>query len=88
MTKINNVNIVGLQTITEMKNNVDSLHVKRAFSQSQFTKHILNRVNKLGLIPGQPKVMEYLEFYSGCLQSDLCEAWILKNQHFMAFKYK
>ena len=35
------------------------------------------RIKELNLLPGQPKVMEYLELHERCQQSDICAAWDL-----------
>ncbi|MCD7735375.1 MAG: MarR family winged helix-turn-helix transcriptional regulator, partial [Lachnospiraceae bacterium] len=53
------------------------LHVRIALTKGQFSKYILRKAKELGLLPGQPHILEYLETNDGCSQSEICEAWDL-----------
>lgn len=56
---------------------MNSLHFKMNVGQGQFTRHVLGNAKNLGLLPGQPKVLEFVESHHGCQQSDICDAWDL-----------
>ena len=56
---------------------MNSLHVKMNVSQGQFSRHVHGNAKTLGLLPGQPKILEYVEKHQGCQQSEICEAWDL-----------
>ncbi|MCD8014884.1 MAG: MarR family transcriptional regulator [Lachnospiraceae bacterium] len=56
---------------------MDSLHVRIALIKGQFSKFILRRARQMGLLRGQPHILEYLATNDGCSQSEVCEAWDL-----------
>lgn len=56
---------------------MNSVHVRIALAKGQFSKCILRKAKELGLLPGQPHILEYLETNDGCSQSDICDAWDL-----------
>ncbi len=56
---------------------MDSLHVRIALTKGQFSKYILRKARKIGLLRGQPHILEYLATNDGCSQTEVCEAWDL-----------
>ncbi|MCC8065499.1 MAG: MarR family winged helix-turn-helix transcriptional regulator [Clostridiales bacterium] len=56
---------------------MDGLHIRIALTKGQFSKYILRKAKELGLLPGQPHILEYLRTNDGCTQSEVCEAWDL-----------
>lgn len=53
------------------------LHIRMSITQGQFAKHILAKAKEEELLPGQPKIMEYLEHHDGCTQAEICGVWDL-----------
>ncbi|MBU3110115.1 MarR family winged helix-turn-helix transcriptional regulator [Clostridium lacusfryxellense] len=41
-------------------------------------KKILEQTNTLGLSPGQPKILEFLEYHNGCEQKEIAQACEIK----------
>ncbi len=56
---------------------MDGLHVQIALAKGQFSNSILRRAKEIGLLPGQPHILEYLLTNNGSTQKDVCEAWDL-----------
>lgn len=46
-------------------------------TQSAFGKRVMQKAQSAGLLPGQPKVLEYVIAHENCTQADICEAWDL-----------
>ena len=55
-----------------MKN---QLHVKMAVAHSYFRRCVMESSAFAGLLPGQPKVLEYLATHPGCTPKDIGTAW-------------
>lgn len=53
------------------------LHVQMCITQGRFSQEVRRAASGLGLLPGQPKVLEYLYEHDGCTQADIGEAWLL-----------
>lgn len=53
------------------------LHIRMAVGQGQINKLIQQKNKEIGLLPGQAKILEYINDYDGCSQNDLCDAWDL-----------
>lgn len=53
----------------------NQLHVKMAVAQSYFRRCIMEGSMICGLLPGQPKVLEYLATHPGCTPKDVRTAW-------------
>lgn len=51
------------------------LHVKMAVAHSYFRQSIMDSSAIAGLLPGQPKVLEYLATHPGCTPKDIRLAW-------------
>lgn len=56
---------------------MDGLHIRIALTKGQFSKYILRKAKELGLLQGQPHILEYLRTNNGCSQTDVCDAWDL-----------
>lgn len=48
-----------------------SFHYLIMINQALFQKKVLNKLIKMGLTPGQPKVLDYLSTYNGSMQKDI-----------------
>jgi len=44
-------------------------------TQLAFGKTVRQTAQSIGLLPGQPKVLEYVLHHENCTQADICEAW-------------
>lgn len=53
------------------------LHIRMAVGQGQINKLVQQKNKEIGLLPGQAKILEYINDYDGCSQNDLCDAWDL-----------
>ncbi len=62
---------------SERKECMEGLHVQIALTKGQFSNKILKKAKEIGLLPGQPHILEYLCTNDGCTQRDVCEAWDL-----------
>lgn len=48
-----------------------SFHYLIMINQALFQKKVLNKLMKMGLTPGQPKVLDYLSIYNGSMQKNI-----------------
>ena len=53
------------------------LHIQMCLTQGRFSQQVRRAANGVDLLPGQPKVLEYLYDHDGCTQADIGEAWNL-----------
>lgn len=53
------------------------LHMMLMVAQNCFQRVTSQKAAKRGLLPGQPKVMEYIYNHDQCSQTNICEAWNL-----------
>ena len=53
----------------------NQLHVKMVVAQSYFRQCVAEGSTACGLLPGQPKVLEYLATHPGCTPKDIGIAW-------------
>lgn len=51
--------------------NNDELHYLLLIANNYATKSIVKRTNKIGLMPGQPKILEFLSAHNGCTQKEI-----------------
>ena len=51
--------------------NNDEPHYLLLIANNYATKSIVKRTNKLGLMPGQPKILEFLSAHNGCTQKEI-----------------
>lgn len=56
---------------------MDGLHIRIALTKGRFSNYILKKAQEIGLLPGQPRILEYLSTDDGCSQTAICEAWEL-----------
>lgn len=50
-----------------------SFHYLIMINQAMFNKKVLSKLMKLGLTPGQPKVLDYLSIHNGSMQKDIAK---------------
>ena len=53
----------------------NQLHVKMAVAHSYFRRCVMESSGFAGLLPGQPKVLEYLATHPGCTPKDIRLVW-------------
>ncbi len=56
---------------------LDTIHHQLLMAQSHANRAMMARVRERGLLPGQPKVLEYVADNEGCLQRDIAEACMM-----------
>jgi DNA-binding MarR family transcriptional regulator len=61
--------IISMLTLGGRMN--QSFHYLIMINQALFQKKVLNKLMKMGLTPGQPKVLDYLSVYNGSMQKDI-----------------
>lgn len=55
-----------------------SLHYLLLITQNSFQKKILSKVSTIGLLPGQPKILDFLNQHDGCEQKDIAKGCCLE----------
>lgn len=55
-----------------------SFHYLLLLAQNNFQKEILSKVGPLGLLPGQPKILDFLNQHDGCAQIDVAKGCCLE----------
>jgi DNA-binding MarR family transcriptional regulator len=55
-----------------------SLHYLLLLVQNTFQKEILSKVSTIGLLPGQPKILDFLNQHDGCSQIDVAKGCCLE----------
>lgn len=51
-----------------------NLHYLLLTTHMTFERKVLSKLSGSGLSPGQPKILDYLEFHNGCVQKELASA--------------
>lgn len=55
----------------------EELHVLLLRAFHHCNKRIVQRTSRLPLLPGQPKILEYVEENNGCIAKDICRGCVL-----------
>ena len=53
----------------------NKLHIYMSVVQRCFSRRVMDSAQTLGLLPGQPKVLEHLLVHDGCTRRDIGLAW-------------
>lgn len=56
----------------------NSFHHLLLVTENVFHKKIVNETTKLGLLPGQGKILDYLYYHNGCEQKELAKAFFVE----------
>ncbi|BCN32573.1 MarR family winged helix-turn-helix transcriptional regulator [Anaeromicropila herbilytica] len=54
-----------------------SLHYLLLLAQNNFQKRVLEKTSNIGLMPGQPKVLDFLKDHDGCEQKEIAKGCCL-----------
>lgn len=57
----------------------DSFHYMLMMTHNKFSQEIVHKAREINLMPGQPKVLEYLSSNDGCTQKDIGEGCALNK---------
>ncbi len=66
----------------------DTLHYSLMITNSKILKEILRRAAQLGLSPGQPKVLEYLNEHDGCSCIDISRGYEIDKSTVTGILYR